>query len=125
VKPVPLKLSAKSRTNRLFAYSCLGVISGVAGLAIAWTSYKEYRATGGGQWQVLMILGALLPFIMVIGEIIRFNRYCSKIAGTLCIDCRQASDIKQLVKADKCPRCGSRRVVGLVPDDEDTTVTLY
>ena len=125
MKPVPLKISAKSRKNRWFAYSCLAVISGIAGIAIAWTSFKEYRATGGGEWQLLTILGVLLPFIMVIGEVIRFRRYCSKIAGAMCVDCRQEFDLKQLVKAGNCPGCGSRRVVGLVSDEEDPVVTLY
>ena len=93
--------------------------------AMVCNAYREYQATGTTEWPSYTIVVALLPFIFVGGEMLRFRSYCSKIAGAMCVDCRHEFDIKQLVKTGTCPACDSRRVVGLVPDDDDPIVTLY
>lgn len=125
MKPIPLKISVKSSRNRWFSYLILGVIMGTVGLLIALDAYKDYKAGGGGDSTFRLIIGIALPFIFVIGEMIRFKRYCRKIAAVFCIDCRFEFDIDELCKTGKCPECRSKRVVGLIPDDEDTILTLY
>jgi len=91
---------------------------------MACNAYGEYQATGRAEWPSYTIILALLPFIFVGGEMLRFRSYCSKIPGVLCVDCRHQFDIQHLAKTGQCPECGSRRVVGLVSDDDAPVVTL-
>jgi len=125
VKPIPLKISARIRANRLFSYVCLGVMTAIPIAVVAYNVYGEYQATGKADWPSYAIVLALLPFIFVVGEMLRFRSYCSKIPAVLCVDCRHQFDIKHLAKTGQCPECESRRVVGLVSDEEDQVVTLY
>ena len=124
MKPTPLKMTAKSPRNRWFAYLCVGLIWGAAGWAIAYSSYQSYQETHGKEWPPLILIGILLPFIVVIAEMIRFRRYWRKIPAVLCVDCRHEFDTQQLVREGKCPACGSSRTVGLVSDDDDIVVKL-
>jgi DNA-directed RNA polymerase subunit RPC12/RpoP len=117
MKPIALKPSTKSLANRVFAYCVLTVGGGFAGAVIAYRCYKEYQSTQGGQWALLVVAGILLPFILVIGEIIRFKMYCGTIPGVMCIDCRHQFGIKELVELGRCPQCQSKRVVGVRPDE--------
>jgi len=118
MKPIPLKLSVKSRFNRWFAYGCLALMAGIVGFFIARVGFQDHQ-------QVFIIGGIALPFIFVIGEMIRFANYCSKIPAVMCVDCRLTFDIKQLCKTGKCPECKSKRVVGVKPDDYDQVFSLY
>jgi DNA-directed RNA polymerase subunit RPC12/RpoP len=126
VKPIALKPSTKSLAYRLFAYSVLAVGGGIAGVGIAYSCYKEYQSTHGGEWVPLIAGGILLPFILVIGEIIRFRMYCGRISRVMCIDCRHEFGIRELVELGRCPLCQSKRVVGVRPDDDEgPIVSLY
>ncbi len=118
MKPIPLKLSVKNRFNRWFAYGCLALMFGTVGFFIALEGFRDHQ-------QPFIIIGIVLPFIFVIGEMIRFRMYCSKINAVQCIDCRHIFQIEQLCKTGRCPECQSKRVVGIKPDDDDTVVTLY
>ena len=118
MKPIPLKLSVKSRRNRWFAYGCLAVMTGTVGILIVREGIKDNQ-------QFFMLAGIALPFIFVIGEMIRFNMYCGKIPAVMCIDCRHEFKIKELCKIGKCPKCQSKRVVGVKPDDNDPVISLY
>lgn len=118
MKPMPLKLSVKSRLNRWFAYGCLAVMFGTVGFFLAREGFKDNQ-------QFFVISGIALPFIFVIGEMIRFSMYCGKIPAVKCIDCQHVFEIKQLCKTGKCPECQSKRVVGVKPDDDDPVVSLY
>jgi DNA-directed RNA polymerase subunit RPC12/RpoP len=125
MKPIPLKISARSRASRFFSYLCLGVLMTIPIAILAHNAYGQYQATGKTEWPSYAIPLALLPFIFVGGEMLRFRSYCSKIPSVLCVDCRHQFDIKQLVKTGECPECRSKRVVGLVSDENDQIVTLH
>ena len=118
MKPMPLKLSVKSRRNRWFAYGVLAVMTGTFGILIIREGIKDNQL-------YFIVAGIALPFIFVIGEIIRFKRYCGKILAVWCVDCRHEFETKELCKKGRCPKCQSSRVVGLEPDDGDPVVTLY
>jgi DNA-directed RNA polymerase subunit RPC12/RpoP len=119
MKPIPLKLSVKSKANRWFAWGCLAVMFGTVGILIVREGIKDNQ-------QAFIIIGIALPFIFVIGEMIRFRRYCGRIPAVMCIDCRHEFDIKELCKTGKCPECRSTRVVGVKPDDDSgPVISLY
>jgi DNA-directed RNA polymerase subunit RPC12/RpoP len=118
MKPIGLKPSVKNRRARWFAYLCLAVMMGTAGFFIAREGVKDGNSS-------FIAIGVALPFIFVIGEMIRFSMYCGSIPSVWCIDCRHTFDIKQLCKTGRCPECRSRRVVGARPDDDDPVLSLY
>ena len=74
MKPIPLKVCAKSAAHRRFTYLCLAIMMGSVGAAIAYTSYKEYQKTQAPELKVAMAIGVLLPFVFVIGEMIKVRR---------------------------------------------------
>ena len=125
MKPIALKPSTKSLANRLFAYACLAVGGGIVGAAIAHSCYKEWQSTQGRQWIPLTVAGALLPFVLIIGEMIRFRLYCGGITGVRCLDCELDFEIRELVRLGRCPECRSKKVVGIEPEDEGPIVSLY
>jgi len=118
IEPIPLKTGARSPLARKFTYLCLAIVSGTVGVFIGINGYKHYQSSGkASELLVRVVIGIALPFIVVIAEMIRFRRWCNKIPAVRCLMCIHVFQIEELCKTGKCPKCGSKRVVGIKPDD--------
>jgi len=94
------------------------LVSGTVGVFIAVDGYKHCQSSGKtSELLVRVVIGIALPFIIVIGEMIRFKRWCNKIPAVRCLMYAHVFQIEELCKTGKCPNCGSKRVVGIKPDD--------
>lgn len=101
---------AKRPLLRKLYFGFFGIMTTAMGWTIGIGCFLKYRQTQEAIVVPLMILGFLLPFIVVGGEILRYKKGANKIQSIRCRKCDSEFSFKALYKAGGCPECGSKRV---------------
>lgn len=119
MREVSLRPQARSPVIRKGSYIFLAVIAGTGGIFIVREGFRDGRLD-------FIIIGAALPFIFVIGEMIRNHLYFKKFRTVRCQKCRHEFPMEALLITGRCPECKSKRIFGLLRelnrsknDDED------
>jgi len=112
-------LMAKHPLLRKIYYGFFGGITAVAGWGIAYSSYVDYRNEHRASAGPLIILGLLLPFIVIGGEVYRYMDGAKKIKCVRCRNCGKEHTLKAIYKAGRCPECNSKKLVGVKHDGSE------
>ncbi len=107
-------LMAKHPLFRKIWYGLLAVIFGIVGWAGALELYSDYQKNHRPATRPLVILLALLPFIIVGGEVYRYFDGAGKIRCVRCLKCVKESPLKAVYKIGNCPHCETKKLTGIL-----------
>ena len=114
-------MMARHPLLRKFYYGVIGGLTAIAGWGIAITSYIDYRNEHRALAGPLVIIGLLLPFIAVGGEVYRYRNGAKKIRCLQCRNCGKELPLKAIYKTGRCPECNTNKFIAFKYDGGTVT----